>query len=125
MSPVTSMVMVWRPGVRFMAVNTTVSSSMDAYVSTWAWKDPSRYTRAIPFWGPRSPIQRTSVPMNEYVAWAPGVDEISADPPLQFRTPAASGVQPAPNVSAGSSTRVPVTGAGAAEATSKASTTTA
>src|SRR5260221_6228838 len=40
LSPVTSMVMVWRPGVRFMAVNTTVSSSMDAYVSTWAWKDP-------------------------------------------------------------------------------------
>ena len=43
-----------------------------------AWKAPSRKTRAMPFFGPRRPIQRTSVPTKPKVASAPAVAETAA-----------------------------------------------
>ena len=98
---------------------------MGANISTVAWKDPSRKTRATPFCGPRRPTHRTSVPVKVNVACAPGVAETWAVPPLQARGAWASAVQPALKAAPVSSTRVPVVGRGEAGSTSNASTTTA
>src|SRR6266581_493834 len=83
MRPVTSIVKVWLALLRPFAVNivTRISSVLE-YVSTSLTKTPSISTRAMPVPGLRPPIQLTEGPVNVKVAWAPGVAEAAAVPPL-------------------------------------------
>src|SRR2546425_12354097 len=94
---------------------------MDALVSTRAMNWPSIDTLAMPVPNPRSPIQRTDVPVNVNVARSPTITDCRACSPLQkLENPAC--VQPAVNATDGSGSCRRVTlGAGTTGTTSNAS----
>src|ERR1051325_6087239 len=79
----------------------------------------------MPFFGPRWPIQRTSVPTNPKVASAPAVADTAAAPPLHAGELVSAAVHVPLNTAAVSSNRVPTGGKAEPGRTSKASTTTA
>src|SRR4029453_2686951 len=125
LSPLTSMIISWAPGIRLVSLKMGAWISVAEYVSTVEWNDPSRDTRRMPVAGPRKPSNVTVVPVNVSVARAPVVDDAAALPPLQDGARLV-GAHPLPNVTAGdeSSIRVPRTVGGVAGPTSNASTTT-
>src|SRR2546428_13565330 len=79
--PVTSIVNVWLPLAKPVAVKTVFwGASVGEYVSTSSTKTPSRTTRAIPPTGPLPPIQLIDVPVKVNEACAPGDADSAAGP---------------------------------------------
>src|SRR5437660_4822494 len=81
-SPGTSILSVWLPGARPLAVKTgTCTDSVAAYRSIRVGAAPSIDTSAMPIHGPRKLIQLTDVPAKTKSACEPAVAERIAVPP--------------------------------------------
>src|SRR6266702_99751 len=93
--PVASIVNVWLASARPVFVKRAAwICSAGEYVSTSATRAPSRNTSAIPFCGPRAPIQLTDVPEKANVACDPEAVADAAAPALHG-LPVSPCVQPA------------------------------
>src|SRR3972149_3732621 len=81
-SPDTSMATVWLPGASPVFCNVT-NEMLDLYRSTSPILTPSRYTLALPIFGPFATSHLIPVPLKVNSALAPVCFEYFSEPPLQ------------------------------------------